>query len=64
MPLAYVAMADADADVAALWRQVWEEAGSSEAAGVRLYIADIAPLVLKGGWRILPYLQAGRQAGR
>lgn len=48
LPLAFVARSDEDADVAALWKEVWEEGTGSGAAAVRLYIDDIVPLICDG----------------
>ncbi|KAK9810293.1 hypothetical protein WJX72_008148 [[Myrmecia] bisecta] len=48
MPLAFVAASDEDADVAALWKEVWEDSTSSQAAALRLYMADLVPLVTAG----------------
>jgi hypothetical protein len=49
LPLAFVAQSDAEKDVAALWRDVWDDATSGTPAALRLYIADIVPLVTAGG---------------
>ncbi|KAK9850611.1 hypothetical protein WJX84_005115 [Apatococcus fuscideae] len=47
MPLAFLARTDEDADVAKLWGEVWEEGSMSQAAALRLYISDLAPLLLQ-----------------
>ena len=49
MPLAFLARTDEDADVAKLWADVWEEGSMSQAAALRLYISDLAPLILESG---------------
>lgn len=49
LPLAFVAQSDGVKDVAALWRDVWEDATSGTPAALRLYISDIVPLVTAGG---------------
>ncbi len=48
LPLAFVACQDEDADVAALWKEVWEEGTGSAAAAVRLYMPEIVPLICDG----------------
>jgi hypothetical protein len=49
LPLAFVAQSDGEKDVAALWRDVWEDATSGTPAALRLYISDIVPLITAGG---------------
>lgn len=49
LPLAFVAQSDGEKDVAALWRDVWEDATSGTPVALRLYIADIVPLITAGG---------------
>ncbi len=48
MPTAFMAKSDEEADVAAVWGDVWEDSGSSAAASLRLYMADILPLLIQG----------------
>lgn len=48
LPLAFVAGSDDDAEVAALWSEVWSEGSASEAAALRLYTPEILPLLLHG----------------
>ncbi len=48
MPTAFIAKSDEDGEVAALWTEVWEDSGSTAQSAVRLYMADIVPLVLAG----------------
>lgn len=48
LPLAFVAKQDEEKDVAELWGEVWEDATSGTASALRLYIADIVPLVTSG----------------
>lgn len=52
MPIAFIAKSDEETDVAALWAEVWEDSGSSAPAALRLYMADIIPLLLLGASRI------------
>lgn len=54
MPLAFLARTDEDADVAKLWADVWEEGSMSQAAALRLYISDLAPLLLESGFAHQP----------
>ena len=55
MPLAFVAASDEDADVAALWKDVWGEGSSSEAAALRLYVSEILALLLQGTFPWSPH---------
>ena len=48
MPLAFLASSDEDSEVASLWAEVWTEGSASEAATLRLYMAEILPLLLAG----------------
>ena len=48
LPLAFVAQSDGEKDVAELWHDVWDEATSGTPAALRLYIADIVPIVTAG----------------
>jgi proteasome component ECM29 len=48
MPTAFMAKSDEESDVAAVWAEVWEDSGSSAAAALRLYMADILPLLIQG----------------
>lgn len=48
MPTAFIAKSDEEANVAALWTEVWEDSGSSAPAALRLYMADIVPLLTSG----------------
>jgi proteasome component ECM29 len=48
LPLAFVARQDEEADVAALWREVWDEATGSGAAALRLYLSEIVPRIAEG----------------
>ncbi len=54
LPAAFLACNDEEKDVAALWKEVWEEGTGSGSAAVRLYLADIVPLICAGvmafGW--------------
>ena len=50
MPTAFIAKSDEEADVAALWSEVWEDSGSSTSAALRLYMADIVPLLIAGAF--------------
>ncbi|PSC71704.1 proteasome-associated ECM29-like protein [Micractinium conductrix] len=47
-PLAYMAQFDEDADVAAMWHEVWEECTASAGAGLRLHITKVLQLVTAG----------------
>ena len=64
MPLAFVAASDEDADVAALWKDVWGEGSSSEAAALRLYISEILTLLLQGNFPRSALLLNGRESKR
>lgn len=48
MPTAFMARSDEASDVAAVWGEVWEDSGNSAAASLRLYMADILPLLIQG----------------
>ncbi|KAF5832303.1 proteasome stabiliser-domain-containing protein [Dunaliella salina] len=48
LPLAFGAKMDEDTDVAAVWKEVWEEGSSSEAGAVRLYAPEIVALLVEG----------------
>ena len=48
MPTAFMAKSDEASDVAGVWGEVWEDSGSSAAASLRLYMADILPLLIQG----------------
>lgn len=48
LPTAFVACHDDDDEVAATWKDVWEEGTGSPAAAVRLYIAEIASIICAG----------------
>lgn len=48
LPLAFVARSDEDANVAALWREVWDDGTGSGAAAVRLYLPEIVVLICDG----------------
>lgn len=48
LPCAFLACNDEEKDVASLWKEVWEEGTGSGSAAVRLYLADIVPLVCAG----------------
>lgn len=48
LPLAFLAKSDEDKDVAGLWGEVWEEGTTGGAAALRLYAADIVPLLTAG----------------
>jgi hypothetical protein len=48
LPLAFVAQSDGEKDVAELWREVWDDATSGTPAALRLYIADIVPIIIAG----------------
>lgn len=56
MPTAFIAKSDEEADVAALWAVVWEDSGSSAPAALRLYMADIVPLLISGVLSPLDFL--------
>ena len=62
LPLAFVARADEDADVATLWKEVWEEGTGSGAAAVRLYLDDIVPFICDGTLNILTPLLSEEKA--
>ncbi|GAB4815511.1 hypothetical protein N2152v2_002557 [Parachlorella kessleri] len=47
-PLAFMAQCDDDADVAAMWHDVWEESATSGGAGLRLHVKEIAQLITAG----------------
>jgi proteasome component ECM29 len=47
-PVAYLAQFDDDADVAATWREVWEEATTSVGAGLRLHMGPVLERVRAG----------------
>lgn len=59
LPLAFVAKCDEEKDVAALWGEVWEEATTGGAAALRLYAADIVPLIIAGEPSSAPTLSTG-----
>ena len=48
LPLAFLAKADEDKEVAQQWGEVWEEGTVSAAGALRLYMGEIVPLVLTG----------------
>lgn len=48
LPLAFIARKDEDSSVAALWGDIWEEGTTSISAALRLYAADIVPLLNAG----------------
>eukprot|EP00955_Chlamydomonas_euryale_P036592 350491-Chlamydomonas_euryale.AAC.7 len=48
LPLAFSAKMDEDADVAGVWKEVWEEGVSSEAGALRLYAKEIAASLAAG----------------
>ena len=48
LPLAFLAKADEDKEVAQQWGEVWEEGTVSAAGALRLYMGEIVPLVLAG----------------
>ena len=48
LPSAFVACHDEDADVAAIWKDVWEEGTGSPAAAARLYLAEISAIICSG----------------
>jgi len=48
LPVAFGAKMDEDTDVAAVWKEVWEEGSSSEAGAVRLYAPEIVTLLVEG----------------
>jgi len=48
LPLAFLAQSDEEKDVAGLWGEVWEEGTTGGAAALRLYAADIVPLLTAG----------------
>ena len=50
LPLAFLAKADEDKEVAQQWGEVWEEGTVSAAGALRLYMGEIVPLVLAGEW--------------
>lgn len=52
MPLAFAASFDEDKDVASLWKDVWSDESSSEAASLRLYIDEIQSILLKGPYSL------------
>lgn len=47
-PPAYMAQFDEDADVAAMWREVWEEATASSGSGLRLHMGEVVKLIVAG----------------
>ncbi|EFN52702.1 hypothetical protein CHLNCDRAFT_138705 [Chlorella variabilis] len=47
-PPAYMAQFDEEADVAAVWREVWEESTASAGAGLRLHMTEVVKLVTSG----------------
>ena len=55
MPLAFLAASDEDSEVASLWAEVWTEGSASEAAALRLYMAEILPLLLAGKLSATPF---------
>lgn len=48
LPLAFLAKADEDKEVAQQWGEVWEEGTVSAAGALRMYMGEIVPLVLAG----------------
>ena len=48
LPLAFIARKDEDSTVAGLWGEVWEEGTTSISAALRMYAADIVPLLNAG----------------
>jgi hypothetical protein len=47
-PLAFIAKSDEDSAVAALWGEIWEEGTTSISAALRMYMADLVPLITAG----------------
>ena len=48
LPLAFIAKSDEDSAVAALWGEIWEEGTTSISAALRMYMADLVPLITAG----------------
>ncbi|KAL6762246.1 proteasome stabiliser-domain-containing protein [Haematococcus lacustris] len=48
LPLAFGAKMDEDKEVAAVWKEVWEEGCASEAGALRLYAQEITALLASG----------------
>ena len=48
LPLAFVAKSDEDSAVAALWGEIWEDGTTSISAALRMYMADLVPLITAG----------------
>ena len=49
LPLAFIAKSDEDSAVGTLWGEVWEEGTTSLSAALRMYLADLRPLITAGG---------------
>jgi hypothetical protein len=50
LPCSFVACHDEDAEVASIWKDVWEEGTGSPAAAVRLYLLEIAGIISSSGY--------------
>ena len=48
LPLAFIAKSDEESAVAALWSEVWEDGTTSVSAALRMYMAELVPLITAG----------------
>lgn len=48
MPLAFIARSDEDSAVGGLWGEIWEEGTTSLSAALRMYMAELVPLITAG----------------
>ena len=48
LPAAFAAKMDEDAEVAAVWKEVWEDGCSSEGAAVRMYMGELVEIISGG----------------
>lgn len=48
LPLAFIAKSEEESAVAALWSEVWEDGTTSVSAALRMYMAELVPLITAG----------------
>ena len=48
MPLGFIAKSDEDKAVAGLWSEIWEDGTTSVSAALRMYMAELVPLITAG----------------
>lgn len=59
MPQAFIARSDEDSSVAGLWGEVWEEGTTSLSAALRMYMAELVPLITAGNSDAGTYFDTG-----